>query len=52
MCILIYLGADDQYDPRRSNSIHYLYLATKESMQHYLVLAAILKQSMRIIICS
>jgi len=51
-CILIYMGANNQYEPRRSNAIHLLYLATKESMQHYSGLAAILKHSMRIMICS
>ena len=51
-CILIYMGANNQYEPRRSNSIYHLYLAMKESMQHSLALAAILKQSMHITICS
>jgi len=51
-CILIYIGAGNRYDPRRSNSTHHLYLATKENMQHYLALAAIVKQSMRITVCS
>ena len=50
-CVLIYIGATNQYDPRRSNSIHHLQLATKESMQHYLALTATLKQSMRITVC-
>jgi len=50
-CILIYIGATNQYGPRRSNSIHHLQLATKGSTLHYLALTATLKRSMRITIC-
>jgi len=50
---LIYIGANNRYHPRRSNSTQsYLQLTTKEGMQHCLALTPTMRQSMRIMICS